>query len=329
MDLFWGEDGRLRSGWRFGLSVFFFLAVDSFAADIANAWAGPSDRKFELLYRPLLMVFLVAAFSVLLKTLDRIDGNPLPAMGLVPRYFLPDVLVGLIAGGVMVSLAVLTVVIGYRVGFHIVLSRHSLKLACAVLFILATGAMAEEMAFRGYPFQRLVEAMGGTGAVVFSSALFGAIHLRNPHASIFSLINTILIGVLLAIAYLRTQALWLPWGLHFGWNLTLGFVFGLPVSGIAQFAVVVRGVANGPEWLTGGPYGIEGGAAGTLGIVAGLCLLVMGLKSRPKVAGRGSEKETTLTDSASEGIQLRGSGEPGAVNPSRPIWTYNRPSSRE
>jgi membrane protease YdiL (CAAX protease family) len=313
MDLFWGEDGRLRSGWRFGLSVFFFLVVNSFAVDIANAWAGPSDRKFELLYRPLLMVFLVAAFSVLLKTLDRVDGNPLPAMGLVPRYFLPDMLVGFIGGAVMVSLAVLPIAIGYHLGFHVVFSRHSLKLACAVLFILATGAMAEEVAFRGYPFQRLVDAAGGTAAIVFSSALFGVVHLRNPHASVFSLINTIVFGVLLAIAYLRTQALWLPWGLHFGWNLTLGFVFGLPVSGIPQFAVVVRGTADGPGWLTGGAYGIEGGAAGTLGVVAGLCLLVIGLKSRPKLVAQGLEKEKTLTDSDSQGIQLsQGSSTPGA-----------------
>ena len=316
MDLFWGEDGRLRSGWRFGLSVFFFFVVNSFAVDIANAWAGPSDRKFELLYRPLLMLFLLAAFSVLLKTVDRVDGNPLPAMGLVRRYFLPDALIGFIGGAVMVVLAVLPIAIGYHLGFHVLLSRHSLKLACAVVFILATGAMAEEVAFRGYPFQRLVEAMGGTAATIFSSVLFGAVHLRNPHASVFSLINTIVIGVLLAVAYLRTQALWLPWGLHFGWNLTLGFIFGLPVSGIPQFAVVARGTADGPGWLTGGAYGIEGGAAGTLGVVAGLCLLVMGLKSRPKIVVQGLEKEKTLTGSDSGGIQLsQGSGTPGRVDP--------------
>jgi uncharacterized protein len=205
MDLFWGEDGRLRSGWRFGLSVFFFVVVNSFAIDLANSWAGPSDRKFELFYRPLLMIFLLVAFSVLLKTLDRVEGNPLPAMGLVAAHVLHDGLLGLIAGTVMVAVAVLPIAIGYRLGLHLVLSRHSLKLACAVLFILATGAMAEEIAFRGYPFQRLVDATGAVAAIGFSSALFGAVHLRNPHASIFSLINTIAIGIVVAVG----TALWL------------------------------------------------------------------------------------------------------------------------
>ena len=48
-----------------------------------------------------------------------------------------------------------------------------------------------------------------------------------------------LIGVVLSVAYLRTRALWLPWGIHFAWNATLGLVFGLPVSGIRLFNVVV------------------------------------------------------------------------------------------
>jgi hypothetical protein len=98
--------------------------------------------------------------------------------------------------------------------------------------------------------------------------------------------------------------------------LTLGFIFGLPVSGIPQFAVVVRGTADGPIWLTGGAYGIEGGAAGTLGVVAGLCLLVIGLKSRPKTVIQVLEKEKTLAGSDSEGIQVsEGSGTPGRVDP--------------
>jgi uncharacterized protein len=314
MDLFWGEDGRLRSGWRFGLSVFFFFVVNSFAIDLANSWAGPSDRKFELIYRPLLMIFLLAAFSVLLKTLDRVEGNPLPAIGLVSQHLVGDALVGLIAGAAMVTVAVLPIAIGYHLGFHFVLSRRSLTLATTVVFILATGAMAEELAFRGYPFQRLVDATGAAAAIGLSSALFGTVHLRNPHASMFSLINTVAIGIVMAVAYLRTRALWLPWGLHFGWNLTLGLLLGLPVSGLLQFAVVVRANPTGPGWLTGGQYGIEGGAAGTLGIVAGLSFVALGLKSRPKIVLQGLEAEKDPTGSDSDSIQLsQGSGTPRGV----------------
>ena len=69
-------------------------------------------------------------------------------------------------------------------------------------------------------------------------------------------------GVLLAAAYLRSRALWLPWGIHLAWNAVLGVGFGLPVSGLTQFAVVVQGTAQGPEWLTGGGYGLEASVVG-------------------------------------------------------------------
>jgi hypothetical protein len=82
------------------------------------------------------------------------------------------------------------------------------------------------------------------------------------------LVSTVLVGVLLALAYLRTRALWLPWGIHWGWNATLGLVFGLPVSGL-DFSVLVDATVQGPEWLTGGAYGLEASALGTAVILLG------------------------------------------------------------
>ena len=117
--------------------------------------------------------------------------------------------------------------------------------------------------FRGYPFQHLEQGIGAIGAIAVFSVLFGAVHLANPGASLWGLVNTILIGVLLAISYLRTRALWLPWGIHFGWNFALGVLFGLPVSGLRLFNVVVRTTVSGPNWVTGGSYGVE--ASATLG----------------------------------------------------------------
>jgi len=87
------------------------------------------------------------------------------------------------------------------------------------------------------------------------------------------LLNTVLIGIVLAIAYLRTRALWLPLGLHFGWNATLGLLFGLPVSGLDIFNVVTHSTADGPRWLTGGSYGIEASAPGALAVVVGLLVV--------------------------------------------------------
>ena len=103
--------------------------------------------------------------------------------------------------------------------------------------------------------------------------LFGAVHWMNPGASPWGLLNTVLIGVVLSVAYLRTRALWLPWGLHFAWNATLGLVFGLPVSGIRLFNVVVHTTASGPQWLTGGTYGLEASLPGVSVVLVGLVVV--------------------------------------------------------
>ena len=42
-----------------------------------------------------------------------------------------------------------------------------------------------------------------------------------------------LFGVLFGYAYLRTSALWLPIGLHFGWNVVLP-LFGANLSGFTM-----------------------------------------------------------------------------------------------
>jgi CAAX protease family protein len=73
-----------------------------------------------------------------------------------------------------------------------------------------------------------------------------------------SFVVSILFGVLLSTAYLRTRALWLSWGVNFGWKASRALVFGLAVSGVSSHSSVVEGDPMGPFWLTGGGYGLDG-----------------------------------------------------------------------
>jgi hypothetical protein len=123
--------------------------------------------------------------------------------------------------------------------------------------------------------------------------LFGAVHLNNPGASVWGFLNTIVVGVLLSVAYLRTRSLWLPWGLHFGWNFALGAVFGLPVSGLNDFSVMLTSSAQGPRWLTGGAYGMEASATGTLVLVLGLIVIVTSIVQRPAPVPAATSPEPT------------------------------------
>jgi CAAX protease family protein len=229
----------------------------------------------------LLAAVLLAGFSWMLTVANHVESHCIAAQGLpLTPGWARQLGIGSAIGAGLVIVSVIPIAILGRLSFRTTVSPHSLARAALVVFVVLAGALAEELMFRGYPFQRLVEAIGTAGAIVVFSVLFGVVHLLNPGASAWGLINTIIIGIFLAIAYLRSHALWLPWGFHFAWNLTMGLLIGLPVSGFRLFNVVVHGTASGPKWLTGGSYGIEASAAGALAIAIGL-LIVWLLPLRP------------------------------------------------
>ena len=285
VQLFLAPDRRLRPSWRFGISlaVMVFAAVGS--GVLTSLIPRGHEHGREFLFRTAFLLFLLGGFAALLYLLDRERGRVLGAMGLkLDRAALRDSFSGTALGAGMVAVSVAAMALGGRVEFHWIGGPRVLLAILAVAYITAVAAMAEEVAFRGYPFQRLVEGIGAVGGIVVLSVLFGAIHLGNPHASLWGLLNTIGIGAVLAVAYLRTRSLWMPWGLHFGWNLTLGLGFGLPVSGINEFAVAVQGTAVGPVWLTGGGYGIEASLTGSVVMVLAIFVLLRLTPSPPAPA---------------------------------------------
>lgn len=127
-----------------------------------------------------------------------------------------------------------------------------------VSILLLFGAVGEEMLFRGYGFQILVRGIGAFATILPVAVLFGLAHSQNLNFGPMALLNTILWGVVLGFAYVRSGDLWLPIGLHFGWNWSLPML-GVNLSG---FTMDVTGYAMhwkvGPT-VSGGAYGPEGG----------------------------------------------------------------------
>jgi membrane protease YdiL (CAAX protease family) len=86
--------------------------------------------------------------------------------------------------------------------------------------------------------------------------LFAVLHGSNPNATWFGLANTAGFGILFGYAYLRSRDLWLPVGLHFGWNVTLP-LFGVNLSGLRmKLTGFEMAWTAGPVW-SGGAYGPE------------------------------------------------------------------------
>jgi CAAX protease family protein len=263
--------GRLHPVWAFVVSSLLSVLAFLVAGYIAGAIAGDRILLFEVIFRPLLTSLLIALFAWMLAAADHIEDHRVAALGL-PRTkgWLKQFTIGCLLGFALTLLAIIPLAIWGQTSVRFRLSLHTLPGVGAVLLVLLLGALAEELMFRGYPFQHLERGIGAISAITVFSVMFGAVHLANPGASLWGLINTILIGILLSISYLRTRALWLPWGIHFGWNFTLGFLFGLPVSGLRLFNVMVRTTVSGPQWVTGGNYGLEASATVAVVILVGV-----------------------------------------------------------
>lgn len=132
----------------------------------------------------------------------------------------------------------------------------------------------EELAFRGYILQRLAQAWGLPAAVVVSSLIFAMVHVLNPNVQPLAMVSLFVAGLLLACAYLVSRSLWLPIGLHIGWNLTEMHLLGFAGSGAPEPALF-RSVVDGPEVMTGGAFGPEGGLVGLAATLFGIIILVV------------------------------------------------------
>ncbi len=125
-----------------------------------------------------------------------------------------------------------------------------------VLALLAAGAVGEELVFRGYGFQVLLAALGPYLTIVPVGIVFALLHGANPNASRIGIANTAGFGILFGYAYWRSRDLWLPFGLHVGWNFTLP-LFGVPLSGLRMNVTGHEMSWTAGALWSGGEYGPE------------------------------------------------------------------------
>jgi membrane protease YdiL (CAAX protease family) len=135
-------------------------------------------------------------------------------------------------------------------------SPASLPSLFFVSVLLLFGSAGEELLFRGFGFQVLLRALGGWTTILPVGAIFAALHAGNPNATWLGLTNTAGFGILFGYAFLRSHDIWLPIGLHFGWNFTLPLL-GVNISGLTmRLTGFTMRWSAGTLW-SGGEYGPE------------------------------------------------------------------------
>jgi membrane protease YdiL (CAAX protease family) len=272
-----------------------------YVAVIAIAPQSPrSNFVADFIFR---IALLAAALGAGYLCARFLEGLPWRSLGLTLHVgWLRDLVIGSVIGFVSLAVAVGIAAAGNGLEFSIneasaLAVTRSLLGSATLLFV---AALAEEAMFRGYPLQTLSRAKLTLLGVLLTSVPFGIVHLSNPNvAPVTTFTNTVLAGIWLAAAYLKTRSLWLPLGVHWSWNWALGAFFGLPVSGLNLVSnPLLIATDAGPAWLTGGKYGIEGGVASTVALIVSTIFLwwTPWLKATPELKKLTSEENPAIPE---------------------------------
>ena len=206
---------------------------------------------------------------------DRMGWRPLRAW---PVHFLR----GLGIGAGMAAIAILLAVVGDGAELRLTGVTGLGRIVGPLAIGFCAAALSEELMWRGYPLRRLADALGPVGATAILAIGFGAAHLANPEAGPLAMINIVIAGLWLALAFFSNGGMVLAWGLHFGWNAALSLVFDAPVSGIRFDVPGFDYIPGAHAWIDGGHFGPEGGVIGTLVFCCGIALLLGRELKRPR-----------------------------------------------
>ena len=248
--------GRFRAYVQFIVAVLYFFMARALARHGAQGLA--SEQWSPLVEQAMLVFLLLAGYAAMGSWLDR-QRHPVIEQGFPRREgWQGEAGLGLAFGWSLAVLCVIPMVVAG--GIAIVLNYQATSwiwlAADAAFFLLAT--LAEEIAFRGYGFQRFAHAVGPVGAALGFAAFYAIVQTLQPGSSRSSIAVSVVLSLILSAAYVRTKALWLSWGLNFGWKASRALIFGLAVSGVNSHSPVVQGDPMGPFWLTGGGFGLDG-----------------------------------------------------------------------
>jgi hypothetical protein len=247
---------RLRAYLEFLAAILYFFLAQALARRGA---AGLVQEQWTPLAAQAMLVFLLLfGYAAMGFWFDH-EPHPIAAQGLPFRAgWKGESGLGLAIGWSLAVVCVLPLVLAGGIAIVLVLDSAAWGWLLADTAFFALTALAEEIAFRGYGFQRFAHAVGGLGAAIGFAAFYAIVQGLTPGSNRASMAVSVVFGLLLSTAYLRTKALWLSWGMNFGWKASRALLFGLTISGVNSHSPVIQGNPMGPFWLTGGGFGLDG-----------------------------------------------------------------------
>lgn len=255
-NIFFNADNRIRSAW--WIPVFLSLLVLVLFPAILIAQYRSAGVP---VYVQAMLVMLVSIICQLLRK------EPIAAVtGKLNMRWLRQMAAGLMIGAALMLLPALILTVSGLVHWQITGFNFSTVLSGFAVFI--TVALVEELLFRGFIFQRLIESTGQWPAQLVIAGLFLLTHINNPGMTgsikLLASINIFVASVLFGLAFIKTKSLAMPIGIHFMDNWVQGSILGFGVSGNDEVGILKPQMVQVPEWLTGGNFGLEASLFGLL-----------------------------------------------------------------
>ncbi len=247
------------------------LLAASSAEGIANRLN--ADWAMSILSSAFFLFLLAVGFS-LLDIIARRPTSARAALGLPQRPTAArEWLIGVALGWGTVALTVLPMALAGDLNISVWFQPRAFVVLVLSLIAVLLASLAQEVVFRGYPFQRLITAVGPIAGSFGMALLFALSSVLQHRASGIAVLIAFVSAIVFSMAWFRTHGLWLAWGMRFGWTASMGILFGLPVAGSSEHASIVSSLALGSRWLTGGDYGPEASWVMLLGLIA--CAIVL------------------------------------------------------
>ncbi|GAC1593880.1 MAG: CPBP family intramembrane metalloprotease [Candidatus Velthaea sp.] len=258
--VFIGTDG-IRAGWRIVLFLAIFAATIAVLAGLGLVFARKALLEAPLTVKlPLQQLVSLLATAIATVVLARLERRSPWSFGLrdssAPLRFAIGLLVGIAC--LIAQIVVLTAT-GHQTiepgrGEAALIALYGL--AWFALFALV--ALFEETFFRGYLLATLARGIRFRPAAAALSIVFGAGHIGNPGEGIIGAIGAGAFGLVLSFALYRSGSLWLPIGIHAGWDWGESWLFGTANSGLHLPGTLFVSHPRGAPLISGGSVGPEG-----------------------------------------------------------------------
>lgn len=225
----------------------------------------------NILVQLIVGLILVVAFR---KWMDR---SAVSTLGLPLKQYAREAMIGFVTGIFLCHF--IAVVLWLMQLLEWMPNDVSLLSLLPSFLLMVLVAFTEELVFRGYLLNNLMQSTNKKTALFTSAFIFAAAHSFNPEFNLTAFFNILLAGLLLGINYIFTRNLWFGILLHLSWNFVQGPVLGFKVSGLELPSLLEQNL-RGSILLTGDEFGLE--ASWLTAIVFGIAIPVFYLLFQKK-----------------------------------------------